>query len=152
MLLQKELSLMKTQPEPFQYRFVAVYRDGTSYEQTADDVSVSDPTKSAYFDVKQDKIVNFYLIKEDDSVVAGVDLQTGLFSINGHDFWAAPSGFVKVNPLRLVYFRETRVEVTMDGNIDGKVLGTKHYVSRYFIGWETEDRFRKTVQQTIAVA
>ncbi len=86
-----------------------------------------------------------------------VDLRNGAFLINGtainiHNQYFEPEKY----PLELVYFRETRVEqekkgtVQEDGSVLEEIIGMRHYVNRYFIGWRTEVN-GKNKQVTLAV-
>lgn len=140
--------------------FVAFFKDGTQITQTQADEPKEQPEGSAFSDVaaRMDDLAVFELRHEDGQQVITVDLQTGAFVLNGTPFHAHNQAFKPENyPLKLVYFRETRVDqrqlatVQDDMSVKTESLGAPdHYVNRYFVGWETEVH-GKNKQVTIAV-
>ena len=151
--------------EPFTWLFVAFFADGTTVEQNAEDTSKTrtDGTGSSFTDVRErieagDKLTHFELRHIDGDKVVTVDLTTGAFMANGipmhlHNQFFEPDKY----PLKLVYFRETRVDqehkgtVQDDLSVKRELVGNpRHYVNRYFMGWETSVN-GKSKQQTIAV-
>lgn len=141
------MSETETTPE-LKYLFVAEHSDGTIVDQTNEDISLTKEHGSAFSDVKIDLVTRFHLASKTDHVL--VDLTDGHFEVNGFSFQLHEQTFVPVNPLRLVYFRETRVET--DVNNKGEHINRRHFVSRYFLGWQTNDAKGKNVQHTIAVS
>jgi hypothetical protein len=75
--------------KPLKYLFTAIYNDGSTYKQTADDKSLIDPEKrSQFFDVLQlaekKTLIAFTLAGEGHEY--GVDLRDGHFEIDGVPF------------------------------------------------------------------
>lgn len=113
------------------YHFVAIYKDGTYYTQTSDDVSVKgEEFGSSFSDVNQENLSKFVLVESQNNYWA-VDLATKTFSHNGVPFFVGeelPHGSSKT---RLVYVRRNYVFLSQDGNRDKRVT--------YLLGWETSD-------------
>lgn len=115
------------------YLFTAIYNDGTEYNQTPEDISVQNPTKSCFFDVDQERLVRFILRCE--GKIISVDLSNGEFWINGISLSGikfnkddAEYSFENLSSskLRLIYFRRRTV------------LSNSPYVdTSYLIGWQT---------------
>ena len=129
------------------YRFVAIFADGHQIIQSPEDESKLDPEKrSAFYDVleyeKNFPLVRFVLNEEGYGVLGRertqvfVDLTTGLFTVNGVEINIADQNFIPTEPLRLIYFRETHVQQTMNQQT-GVRGGDTFYINRYFIGWQT---------------
>lgn len=149
--------------EDFRWLFTAEFADGTTIEQDQEDKSKTrtDGTGSTFSDVlaRENDLVAFHLYHVSGKEAASVDLRTGAFVINGTPFHAHEQYFEPTqNKLRLVYFRETRINndvlstVLVDGSIDRQDgLNPRHFVNRYFIGWQTTTKAGKNVQHTIAV-
>lgn len=140
------------------YLFSAFFSDGTTIRQTKADQSKYDPTKSCFTDVlryqEAYQLQRFCLNSANNfGGIMGheysIDLKTGLFSIDGVEFSVAEQNFIPEAPLKLIYFRETRLEV--DVNSDTReVQEERFYINRYFIGWETIWKNKK-YQCTIAI-
>lgn len=149
------------QREPLRWLFVAHFSDGTQIVQDQEDkcLTRTDGTGSAFTDViaREDELVSFDLIHVNGEEITSVDLKTGAFVINGtpihvHDQYFDPS----TKDLRLVYFRENRIddnvlgEVQKNGVVSQELISRLHYTNRYFIGWQTTVG-NKNKQSTIAV-
>lgn len=80
------------------YLFKVEYKDGTIFTQNEDDVSLVDPKRSAFFDIK-DNIKRFSLIGEH---IYTVDLTDGHFEIDGIDFKMHEE---ELKDFKLIYFR-----------------------------------------------
>jgi hypothetical protein len=127
------------------YLFTAIFEDGPIIQQTPEDVSTSDTSKSAFYDVLQraGELVAFILEGEGQRV--GVDLQSGYFVVNGCVFM---SGDPRIQPpqateYHLIYFRRHT------HRFNPQLEELDHEVE-YVIGWQaTIDG--KNIQQTIAV-
>lgn len=143
--------------------FVAYFEDGSVIKQTQEDKSLTrtDGTGSAFTDVlaKESQLRVFELHHIDGKQVVTVDLDSGAFIVNGTPMHLHNQHFeAEKYEKQLVYFRETRVDqsveatVQPDGSIKERKIGApRHYVNRYFIGWQTQDANGKHKQVTLAV-
>ena len=124
------------------YLFTAQFNDGTMLEQTQDDVSKTNPKKSAFFDVLNDtrKLERFWLLEiyknvDLDRITPSkylVDLTDGHFEINGNSFFLHEQTIdesKKLSDFRLIYFR--RVQQSM--NLTSGEASTK---TMFMIGWQ----------------
>lgn len=66
------------------FLFTAHYSDGTSYKQNEEDRSTQDSTRSAFYDIDQEKLIAFELTSPESNIF--VDLRDGSFSVNGLPF------------------------------------------------------------------
>ena len=128
------------------YLFTAHYKDGTTIEQTQEDASVTGKG-SAFTDVLAKKGITLFDITDGDNS-ASVDLISGEFTVNGavlnlHEQYFNP----EEHKLRLIYFRETIVERVQTG----ETTEDRHYVNRYFIGWQCTDKEGKNHKALMAV-
>ncbi len=112
------------------YLFVAVYNDGTHYQQTPEDVSLTKRGGSAFSDVDHTRLVRFFLASETNSV--SVDLVDGHFEINGVPFRLhnEDDGF---KDFKLHYWRQ----VTRNFEVGSRPI-PKDVSVIYKIGWECE--------------
>lgn len=125
------------------YLFKALFTDGTSIQQTPEDISSITEGKNCFYDVLQrlDDVEVFALHSDCTSVV--VDITTGTFAINGVEFNAIGSDeFPHDAKRRLIYFR--RHQHTFE---QGEELS---HETEYHIGFQTTVD-GKNIQQTIAV-
>jgi len=114
------------------YLFSAVFRDGSTIDQTQDDVSSLLLGKSAFYDVLQrlDDLDQFYLHGGNGHVV-GVSLLNGSFVLNGTPFSVGdeevtiPEG----TRFRLIYFRRVKHNICI-GSSDVESTDVE-----YFLGW-----------------
>jgi hypothetical protein len=119
---------------PPKYLFLAEYRDGFIYRQSADDVSQQFPTRSAFYDIRHQPIrperdlVRFGLFGP--GMVAMVNLVDGSFFVNGQPFRMTEG---PVENCRL-FFRKKNLA----GLVDGQEV---HYVT-YRLGWEAGEQSR----------
>jgi hypothetical protein len=140
-----------------QYLFVAEFEDGEQIAQTAEDQSMTDPSKSAFYDVlqksKEVAVTRFHLTN--GHIWYTVDLRDGSFEANGLSFEAFDpynNPYIRLNgPLRLIYFPNTDLVKVIDQNSLDKVTDFRHSMVRYFIGWQFTDKNGKNYQQTIAI-
>jgi hypothetical protein len=124
------------------YYFKCEYKDGSIFEQNEEDVSLTDPKRSAFFDIRQKDVARFWL--EGNGHKYLVDLTTGLFEIDGNLIHVGED-LPAIDPVRrLIFFRRHAHQF----NLDHEEVG--HFV-RYFIGWQTTIN-GKNYKQTIAVA
>lgn len=107
------------------YLFNVIYDDGTMFVQNEEDISARDPKRSAYYDVKLDKVYMFTLNSQDNSVQ--LNLLEGKFY---------PGGYTVDNPgpkpYKLIFHRQH----THRFNIDNKELS---HTVKYCIGYEDAD-------------
>ena len=122
------------------YTFKALYKDGTTYNQNKEDISVSDPKKSCFFDLQQDRIRSFFVYNDEHTY--SVNLEDGHFEVDGVPFCMHtdhvknfPGGRQLAMPLkdfRLIFFRQHvhDIKVTVEKNeeIDHRIT--------YNIGWQ----------------
>ena len=87
--------------QKLKYLFTAYYKDGTSYKQNEEDVSVTDPKRSCFFDVKQDEIIAFVLRGEGHRY--WVDLTDGHFEIDRIPFQMHEK---PLKDFKLIFFRQ----------------------------------------------
>lgn len=138
---------METKPT-LNYLFVAQYKDGTMFAQPDDDKSARDEKRSAFYDIDQENLDCFFLTNGKD--VYMVDMNDGHFEANQASFNLVDQEFTLVNPLRLVYYRETVVNSEISP--EGEEVKREHFVRRYFMGWQTTDKDGKNVVKTISVS
>jgi len=124
-------------PVILKYLFGVHYKDGSEFFQTPWDISETDPTKSAFFDICQPEVELFQLDGEDHRYV--VDLRDGHFEIDGVPFFAQvpPEG----SELRLIFFRRHRHHFTLG------MEEIQHEIEYHF-GWQTTHE-GKNYQQTL---
>lgn len=153
-MLLRQKSKKTTRPF-LSWLFVAFFEDGSVIEQTQADKSVTG-NGSTFTDVlaSPSKLTHFELRNNKQAVT--VDLTTGNFVVNGtpvqiHDQHFNP----EKHNLTLTYFRETRAErqvtgeIQEDGSVSREDVTLAHYVNRYFLGWEADDK--KNTKVTLAV-
>ncbi len=157
--------------QSLKYLYEAEFADGEVLVQPEDNISSLKPDfdkdgwrPSAFYDVtekaKSVLCTRFSIIGDGHRYT--VDLIDGHFEIDGMPFIVHPQGLkvwsTEDNPLRLIYHRETKQEQNMtytvneSGGIDmteGE-MGEK-YVSRYFLGWQTNLSNGENIQHTIAI-
>jgi hypothetical protein len=121
--------------------------DGTVIQQTPEDVSKVDPTKSAYYDVCQrlSDVVVFGFFNDDHSYL--VDLRDGHFEVDGTVINVHTEEDLELMPdqkFELVYFRR-HVHVTAVG---GEIPVELSHTVAYHLGWTTmvgEKQVRRTI-------
>lgn len=140
------------------YLFIARFTDGTTFEQTSDDKSRNEATKSAYTDLlglvsSGRKLESFFLVEQGkpatEAAIVAVDLREGFFVVNGNAFWASERQIPVGTELRLIYKRRNWRVFQYGGQEVGVGPEVAHII-RYFVGWEaTIDG--QTVQAVIGV-
>jgi hypothetical protein len=130
------------------YLFTCHFKDGTVIQQTAEDVSKVDPTRSAFYDVVQrlEEVKTFTIIKQDARQhTFMVDLRNGHFEIDGVQFYASAKGELPDEAkFRLIYFHRHQHKIVQGQTMSGDDI-------QYFIGWQTNLLNGNNVQQTISV-
>ena len=66
------------------YLYTVRYNDGTEYEQNAEDISITNPDKSCFYDINIDEVRSFILHGDDHRFY--VELKYGSFMIDGVRF------------------------------------------------------------------
>lgn len=127
------------------YLFKVDYKDGTAFNQNKDDVSETDPKKSAFYDVLQSKkdIKKFTLKRYLERY--SVDLTTGGFNINGVNVTVdtdKPIPLIKDHTpeLKLIFYRQHKQSMNINFNIGTKKISKMEPQAdevTYFIGFET---------------
>jgi hypothetical protein len=126
------------------YLFVVEYKDGSVYEQTPEDISKKTPEKSAFSDVTVENVAKFYLVNEID--IFCVDLNTGLFAINGIEFGLFDEE-VPITSRKLIYFRRNWQHLVTGPDSLGPVSGR----TTFHIGWEGFSPESKFIRRVIWV-
>jgi len=110
------------------YVFRAKFRDGTHYLQTPDDVSLTTPGRSAFFDIvpRLAEVETFAITN--GRTTLKVDLRDGSFDLNGLKIGAGNPDVPHGPQYELVYFRRRQEHFTSDGK---RVGGS----CEYHIGW-----------------
>jgi hypothetical protein len=110
------------------YLFTCCLKDGTCIQQTQADVSASDSTRSAFYDVLQriDEVETFRLT--DGSHTYLVDLRDGHFEVDGVRFNAQSDELPGTAEYRLIYFHRHCHQV-VGGQMQGDLI-------EYYIGWQ----------------
>ena len=121
-----------TPPYTLSYLFEAETVTGQIIKQTPEDVSTTEPTKSAFYDVLQHKIKRFSLIGNGKTYT--VDLTDGHYEINGEMVYPkTPPG----RPIYdLIYYRQVQQRINVGPNSETALTP----LVRYFIGWQTNIR------------
>jgi hypothetical protein len=131
------------------YLFTAHYSDGSFYEQTHEDISLIDPTKSAFFDIRHDDLVTFEIESEGiegPPLLLTVDLRDGHFELNSLALNIGPDQVPPDAKLRLIYFRRVQRDFNVATGAETAVRVAFH------IGWQYNDANGKNVQRTIEIA
>ena len=119
------------------YLFFVEYQDGTTFQQNAEDVSMTDPKRSAFFDIKQENVRRFSL--EGDGQKYTVDLLDGHFEVNGASFMLHDYVLL-LHDMRLVFFRQ-----------HDHTWPTKEHRIVYCLGWQANDENGKKNQRLIRI-
>lgn len=113
-------------PQLLKYIFQVTYKDGSIYASNQEDVSIKDPKRSCFYDVKQSEVKTFFLFNDEHRF--SVNLEDGHFEVDGvpffmHDLNTNLTGF------KLVFYRRHTHDFTPDGT------ETRHEIV-YHMGWE----------------
>ena len=136
---------MTTAPPPNTHLFHATYADGEVYAQGHLDQSLQSEDKNAYYDIVWNPIKPlpelraFHLVARGEAKlaptqpsIAGVDLMTGAFEMDGRVFFIHREQLT--SPLELVYHRVMEATITQDAQ--GGPPTTTHALSGYILGWK----------------
>ena len=121
------------------YLFTVEYKDGSIYEQNTEDISISDKTKSCYFDINQDEVKVFSLKGNGHTYL--VNLEDGHFEID-----EVPFKFHEENlkDLRLVFWRRHTYSLNID-------LQEKAHEIVYRFGWQANDDKGQNIQRVMEI-
>lgn len=104
------------------YLYRIIYKDGTHYDQNANDISVANSDKSCYYDVKPND-VNYFLLSDGISSWM-LDLRDGGFSVNGEPkFYLTTEALTDI---KILHYR--RVVMNLE---DDKKAITVNYILGY---------------------
>jgi hypothetical protein len=122
------------------YLYTVVYEDGTGYEQNTEDISVTNPEKSCYYDIDIDRVKIFSL--KGDGIVVGVYLTSGEFFVNGVMFKMYENPLDKYE-LRLIFFRKHTHTFSQGIETDHNIV--------YRFGWQFTDANGHNIQRIMEI-
>lgn len=122
------------------YKFSVVYKDGSTYTQNDQDVSVKNPEYSCFHDVVVDQVQEFTV--GDSSKYLSVELTNGLFKTQDIDWFKVHNEELK--DFKLVYFKRNTLALS-----DEMASGSS---TTYFIGWEAVTPDGQTVRKEMALS
>lgn len=150
----EEANTIAMKAENFYY-FTAYYDDGTQYEQGADDLSIQETGKNAYYDVFYNPIKPLESLRQfsllpanGEGPVFSVNLGDGHFEVGGISFFPYPAHREKYSDLRLIYYRVNEASITLQG---GEKIGEGLKVLGYVIGFQANDEQGKNVQHIMRI-
>jgi len=85
------------------YLFEVTYQDGSTFNQNLEDVSATDPKRSAFFDVELDQVKTFSLVGDGHTYL--VDLEDGHFEIDETPIWLHDQK-LELENFRLIFWRK----------------------------------------------
>ena len=128
------------------YLFQVEYRDGSTFKQSAEDVSAADPKRSAFFDVRKEEVKRFTLVGGGllikDKLT--VDLTDGHFEVNGTPFFMHDSA-TALKEMELVFHRQHTHHVNAASFVE-----TAHIV-HYCIGWRAKDEKGSEIKRVMEI-
>ena len=110
----------------FKYLYTVRYNDGTEYKQNTEDVSITNPDKSCFYDINIDEVRSFTLHGNGNEFY--VELKYGSFMVNGvrFCFYEEP---LQDHKLRLIFFRKHTHTFSQGIEFDHIIV--------YRFGWQT---------------
>ena len=124
------------------YLFTAEYKDGTSYLQNKEDISILEPDKrSCFFDVKQSEVKRFWLEGEGHKYL--VDLIDGHFEIDGVPFKLHDEN---LKDFRLIFFRRHRHQFNRETREE------LSHETTYRLGWQTNNEKGENIQRVMEIS
>jgi len=123
-------AILAKSPVNLKYLFIVKYKDGSIYQQNEQDVSLTDNTRSCFFDVKQDEVEEFHLVDADNTY--SVFMHDGHFEVNGVPFYMHDEG-EGLADFRLIFYRQHEHMV----NVGGGGFQQLDHTIKYCIGWQT---------------
>jgi len=121
-----------------QYLFSATYLDGTTYLQNKSDISVTNPKRSCFFDLKPSQLKTFQLNGKGHTYL--VDLTDGHFEIDGVPFTFHEYPLTNI---KLIYFRRHT------HNFNTAMEEQSHTIC-YRMGWQAEEN-GKQIQRIMEI-
>ena len=122
------------------YLFTVEYKDGTFFKQNEEDVSLTDPLRSAFFDIRQDDVKKFSLTGEGHIYL--VDLTDGHFEVDGVPFRFHNED---LKDFRLIYWRQHT-------HIYGVVkLNEKSHEIVFCMGWQANNEKGENIQRVMEI-
>lgn len=112
--------------------FIAELFNGTIYKQTPEDISLKTPGRSAYYDIKDEKIKRFSLVGKGHLFT--INLEDGTLEVDGNKIYTKRPP--EKAELRLIYYRQVQQHIRQSLDSDSLLEPT----IRYFIGWQTTVR------------
>jgi len=106
------------------YIFTATYKDGSTYIQNMEDVSVSDEKRSCFFDVDKDNLKTFRLDGDGHSYL--VNLEDGHFEVDGVSFLLHEE---PLEAFKIIYFRRHRHHYQAGAETSHEMV--------YRLGWQS---------------
>lgn len=138
------------------HHFEADFKDGTTYIQGSDDVSIDAKDKNAFYDIlqREEDVIRFHITDEQTNDRWSVDLVDGHFELNGVPFRVHNKGMehpyqVPEGPFKLIYFKVKQERIVLGE--DGSATPLKGLVLTYCMGWQTNLGNGENLQQVIAV-
>lgn len=132
---------------PLKYLYTVRFKDGSFYEQNQDDISITNPEKSCFYDIleqeaKQNPPEIFCLAGENHTYI--VDLKDGHFEIDNVPFRFHDKDQIFKN-IRLIFCRRRTHKMVLGGD-ENELVSTV-----YRIGWQGNDETGKNHQFVMEV-
>ncbi len=112
-----------------EYIFIAELFNGTIYKQTPEDISLKTVGRSAYYDIKDEKIKRFSLVGKGH--IFTIDLENGNLEVDGNKFYTKRPP--ERSELRLIYYRQVQQHMRSGPSEDSLLSSSV----KYFMGWQT---------------
>jgi hypothetical protein len=126
---------MPTQPinqearNELKYEWVAEYSDGTNLKQFDEESN----TEYNFGDIDQERLVELKLVHKEKDITYSVNVQNGLFSINGvvtREVEGKPLGIEVTSQVKPIMFRRVKRQINALDPSQSRV------VIMYFLGWK----------------
>jgi hypothetical protein len=119
------------------YLFRCEY-DNQTYSQTSEDISQTEPTKSAFYDVMDKPIKKFWIEGEGHQYL--VDLQDGHFEIDGIPFKMHEE---ELKDFRIIYYRKHTHQFQGTDEVGHDI--------EFCIGWQCLDNTGKNIKRILTI-
>lgn len=124
------------------YLFEVEYKDGLTYSQNEQDISISNPLKSCFYDIKQNEVKIFSLKGNSHNYL--VDLIDGHFEIDGVPFRFHNE---TLKDFRLIFWRQHTHMV----NVSNSSLKELSHKIIYRFGWQTNNEKGENIQRIMEI-